>query len=175
MRSYRLSIGIVAISIALVIPTSRAEEGWKLIFQDDFEQGLKNTNWIQKGDGIKLATREGGGKCVQISRKDELGETYLIREFQGPGRFKFEALIHAKDVKGGGPTWMAGQFNAAIVERNREIAWPKDEFEGSFGFTQKAFETANLSATRKAKLRIGIQDGTGTICVDEVKAFKWGD
>ena len=81
----------------------------------------------------------------------------MIREFYGPGRYKFEVLIHAENVKG--PTWKAGQFNAAIVEGSREIAWPKDEFEDSFGFTKKAFETTNLSATRNAKLRIGIQTG----------------
>ncbi|WP_337287562.1 hypothetical protein [Candidatus Methylomirabilis sp.] len=175
MSSYRLLVLIIFISVALGISTSKAEGGWELIFQDDFEQGLSNSNWTTKGDGIRLATREGGGKCVQIRRSDELGETYLVREFHGPGQFKFEALIYAENVKGGGPTWTAGQFNAAIVEGGREIAWPKDEFENSFGFTRKEFKTPNLSATRKAKLRIGIQDGTGTICVDNVKAFKWAD
>lgn len=167
--SYLLS-SLIAVSSSAV-----NAGGWQQIWQDDFQQGFRSTNWILKGDEARIATREGGTKCMQITRQDEIGETYLIRDFHGPGRYKFEALIHAENVRGGGPTWTAGQFNAAIVEGQKEIAWPKDEYQGSFGFTKKSFETPNLSASRKARLRIGIQDGTGTICIADVKVFKWAD
>ena len=126
MPSRRSSIHILSALIVLFSPASNAA-GWEQIFQDNFEQGLKGTNWIVKGERVKLATREGGGKCVQISRQDEIGETYLIRDFQGPGLFKFEALIHAENVRGGGPTWTAGQFNAAIVERGIALAGLRGE------------------------------------------------
>jgi len=175
MFFYRLRIAILCFWILLFSSTSGAAAGWELIFEDNFEQGLKATNWIVNGDGVMLTNREGGGKCIKITRQDEIGETYLIREFQGPGRYKFEALIYSDKVRGGGPTWKAGQFNAAIVEQGREIAWPKDEFQDSFGFTRKVFETPNLSSNRKAKLRIGIQDGTGSIFIADVKVFKWSE
>jgi hypothetical protein len=145
---------------------------WVPVFQDNFQDGVKATNWLAKGDGIGLATREGGGKCARITRDSALGESYLVREFRGPGRFKFEALIHAEGVQGGGKTWTAGQFHAVIVDGTTEVAWPKDEFIGTFGFSLKSFETPALAARHTARLRIGIQDGTGTICVTDVRVSK---
>lgn len=171
----KILLMICFLLVCFCIHETRAEDGWKLIFQDDFENGLQRSNWIFNGGDIGLMDRDTGSKCAQINRNDEFGETYLIREFRGPGRYRFEALIYAKDVRGGGPTWTAGQFNAAIVAGGKEIAWRSDQFSGSFGFTKKAFETGYLPAGYTAKLRIGIQDGTGTICVDDVKVFKWSD
>jgi len=64
------------------------------------------------------------------------------------------------------------KFQAVLYDKQGKVSYPSaDDFEGTFGWTQRKFKILDLVEGETIELRIGLQNAKGTMYVDETKVF----
>lgn len=146
-----------------------------VIFSDDFEEGAAalRSHWERKldnGGEIIIGEASERGKVVCISRNDRNGLTFITHRLPSvTGSVRVEAEIQSEQVMTGSSDFKGGQFHAVVVVGSKEVAWPKADFDGSFGWTPLTFNIFDLDPNKVVVLRIGLQQGKGKVCVNNVK------
>lgn len=166
--TYRLLL-----AAAMLVPTFA--DAQRVIFADDFEggAGALRDKWEVRRDGggdVTIVDAGPAGKVVCISRSDRNGLTFITRRLPSvKGDLRVEAQIRSEDVKTGSNNFKGGQFHAVVSVSGREVNYPKSDFDGSFEWTPLAFDVYDLTPDKTVTLRIGLQQGRGTMCVNNVR------
>lgn len=149
-----------------------------VIFSDDFEEGAAalRSQWERKLDNdgeVIIGEANERGKVVCISRNDRNGLTFITHGLPPvTGSVRIEAEIQAEQVMTGSRDFKGGQFHAVVIIGGKEVAWPKADFDASFGWTPLTFDVFDLTPSKVVVLRIGLQQGKGKVCVNDVKVTK---
>lgn len=149
-----------------------------IIFSDDFEggPGTLRSQWERKRDNggeIVIGEEKARGKVVCISRDNRNGLTLITHRLPPiNGSVRIEAEIQADQVMTGASNFKGGQFHAVVIVNGKEVAWPKSDFDGSFGWIPMAFDVFDITPSMAVLLRIGLQQGKGKVCIDNVKIIK---
>lgn len=145
----------------------------KIIFEDDFERSNPFIWWEKNGNYIVPMEREGGGRCIKIYRENDWDFTYISKDFRKiKGNIVIEAEIQAENiVPNPDANQYKGKIQAMILVNGIPVAHPKENFVGTFGFEKKLFRVSSLTGKETIVLRIGLQNVTGTMWVDNVKVY----
>ena len=110
------------------------------------------------------------GHVVCVTRTNTSGQTFLTMPLkQGlPRNVLVSARVSAENVVSGATKWRGGQFHVVHTSKGIEN-FPKSDFEGSFGFQPLSFPVSGIEPTDTLVLRIGLQNGAGRACFDDIR------
>lgn len=143
-------------------------------FNDDFEAGTNH--WAKHGSEIALYERCGSeeNSCVRIWRYNPWGYTFISRSFRVPskGSLRIEGQVFSCDIVPGNKQYERGKFIAVLISHGKEIGYLDADFDGnSKEWIPRSIYVPRLDPSIDVDLRIGLQNATGCVYVDNVKVF----
>lgn len=173
----------VNVSLVVLLLAAHSSFAATVIFEDTFEDGAAGLErvWERRknnGGEIEIAEAQDSGKVVRgkvvcISRENRNGLTFITRKLPSlTGTLRIQADIQAENVVSSKAPFKGGQFHAVVTVRGEEVSWPKADFEGDFGWTPHEFEVPDIHPTDVVVVRIGLQQGKGKMCVNNVRVTK---
>jgi hypothetical protein len=175
------------------------DEDFETGYDKGFETGTEYFNLGDEGKWNKLelgkdySTEKGGatikvvdcreygreGNCVKISRT-RTGSAYIyiiLRKYSGT--LRFEGMIRAENVDVDEKDYETGHFTVDVSLKSTSSQWEgmdgyrwhTGNFKGTFNWVHQTIDDVHVESHEAVKLRIGLQNTTGTVYVDDIKVY----
>ena len=154
--------------ICLVAYSVSAVPGANVLLHDDFNSGLKG--WKQEGNGISLMSADNGERYVRIIRHHRRTSSFIQKEFRSvQGNLMVKCRLKAEGIQPGLKSYQRGKLQA-IVRAGREApVYISEEFDGDVEWVTKEIAVPDLQKGDKVTLRIGLENASGTLLIDDVE------
>jgi len=154
--------------ICMVAWTVFAAPASNVLLHDDFNSGLKG--WKQEGSGISLMTADNGERYVRIIRQHRRTSSFIQKEFRSvQGNLMVKCRLKGEGIQSGLKAYQRGKVQA-IVRAGREApVYISEEFDGDVEWVTKEIAVPDLQKGDKVTLRIGLENASGTLLIDDVE------
>ena len=169
MRSIRPAPALVGVLLCLLAVGSAAAE---MIFEDDFES--LHERWRKNINGagsIEIAPGGVEGNCLKIHSDGGLAyfTTNLDPEKHAGTTLEVRGMVKLDDVKMGPQTYSTAKFHFGQVPRGqKEMQHAAARWVGTTDWTERVLRVDIEDEAGQIVLDLGIQNGTGTMYVDNL-------